>query len=146
MANISDEVQIETRTEHELSNQFQSVMGDQSFNVGTLLVLRHYQVKCGDIDKRKWRESKDEIEEMFLVPLNSFQLPAVPQRVEGVLVTNGHANPYVEPVIDGWLQMQREDHGRFVEFMHLDGLVDWIVEHRLVNELKRALQEQGIDV
>ena len=37
MANISDEVQIETRTEHELSNQFQSVMGDQSFNVGTLL-------------------------------------------------------------------------------------------------------------
>ena len=115
-------------------------------DVNGVIVLRHYQVKCGDIDKRKWRESKDEIEEMFLVPLNSFQLPAVPQRVEGVLVTNGHANPYVEPVIDGWLQMQREDHGRLVEFMHLDGLVDWIVEHRLVNELKRALQEQGIDV
>jgi hypothetical protein len=39
MANISAAVQIETRTEHELSNQFQSVMGDQSFNVGTLLIL-----------------------------------------------------------------------------------------------------------
>jgi hypothetical protein len=29
--------------------------------------------------------------------------------------------------------------------MHLDGLVDWIVEHRLVNELRVALHEQGID-
>jgi hypothetical protein len=114
-------------------------------DVNGSMVLRHYQVKCGDIDKRKWRESKHEIEEMFLVPLNSFQLPVVPQRIEGVLVTNGHANPYVEPVIDGWLHSQREDHGRSVEFMHLDTLVDWIVEHRLVNELKGALQEQGID-
>jgi hypothetical protein len=109
------------------------------------VVLRHYQVKCGDIDKKKWRESKDEIEEMFLVPFNSFQLPVVPQRIEGVLITNGHANPYVEPVIDGWLQSQRLDQGRLVEFMHLDRLVDWIVEYRLVNELKLALKEQGID-
>ena len=111
-----------------------------------VIVLRHYQVKCGDIDKRKWRESKEEIEEMFLVPLNSFQLPIAPQRIEGVLVTNGHANPYVEPVIDGWLESERRDHGRFVEFMHLDILVDWIAERRLVNELKLALQEQGVDV
>jgi len=110
------------------------------------VVLRHYQVKCGDIDKKKWRESKDELEEMFLVPLNSFQLPVAPQRIEGVLVTNGHANPYVEPVIDGWLRSQRQDHGRIVEFMHLDGLVDWIVEHRRVNELKNALHEQGVEV
>jgi len=110
------------------------------------IILRLYQVKCGDIDKRKWRESKDEIEEIFLVPLNSFQLPVAPQHIEGVLVTNGHANPYVEPVIDGWLRSQQREHGRFVEFMHLDGLVDWIVRHRLVNELKGALQEQGVDV
>ena len=110
------------------------------------VVLRHYQVKCGDIDKRKWRESKDEIEEMFLVPLNSFQLPLTPQRIEGVLVTNGHANPYVEPVIDGWLRSQQQDHGRIVEFMHLDRVVDWIVEHRLVNELKSALHEQGVEI
>ncbi len=61
-------------------------------------------------------------------------------------MTNGHANPYVEPVIDGWLRSQRQDHGRIVEFMHLDGLVDWIVEHRLVNELKNALHEQGVEV
>lgn len=30
--------------------------------------------------------------------------------------------------------------------MHLDRLVDWIVEHRLVNELKSALREQGVEI
>jgi hypothetical protein len=108
-------------------------------------VLRHYQVKCGDIGKIKWRESKNEMEEMFQVPLTSFQLPVVPQQIEGVLITNGHANPYVEPVIDGWLQEQRDTHRRVVEFMHLDALVDWITKDRLVNELRAALREQGID-
>jgi hypothetical protein len=108
-------------------------------------VLRHYQVKCGDIDKRKWRESKDEMEQMFQVPLASFQLSVVPEQTEGVLVTNGHANPYVEPLIDGWLREQRETHKRVVQFLHLDTLVDWITQHRLVNELRVALREQGID-
>jgi hypothetical protein len=108
-------------------------------------VLRHYQVKCGNIDKRKWRESKDEMEEMFQVPLPSLQLLFAPQRTEGVLITNGHANTYVEPVISGWMQEQRNTHGRSVEFMHLDALVDWITKNRLVNELRAALREQGVD-
>jgi hypothetical protein len=108
-------------------------------------VLRHYQVKCGDMDKRKWRESRDEMEQMFQVQLASFQLAVVPQRTEGVLVTNGHANAYVEPLIDGWLREQRETHKRVVQFLHLDALVDWIAENRLVNELRLALREQGID-
>ena len=30
-------------------------------------------------------------------------------------------------------------------FMHLDALVNWIVKGRLVNELRAALQEQGMD-
>src|SRR5437660_3976787 len=38
-------------------------------------ILRLYQVKCDEIDKKKWRESEDELKEMFLVPLESFQLP-----------------------------------------------------------------------
>ncbi len=111
-----------------------------------VIVLRQYQVKCGDIDTTKWRESKDEMEKMFQVPLTSFQLPVVPQQIEGVLITNGHANPYVEPVIDGWLQEQRETHKRLVEFMHLDSLVEWITKGRLVNELRAALRENGIDI
>jgi hypothetical protein len=113
--------------------------------VDGMAVLRQYQVKCGDITTPKWRESKNEMEEMFQVPLISFQLPVVPQKIEGVLVTNGHANTYVEPVISGWLQEQRETHRRLVEFMHLDALVDWITKNRLVNELQAALRELGID-
>lgn len=110
------------------------------------LVLRHFQVKCGDIDTKKWRESKDELEEIFQVPLQSPQLPELPQRIEGVLVTNGHANPHVEPRMTGWFKEQRETHGRCVSFMHLDGLVDWVVESRLVNELRAALQEEGVNI
>jgi len=108
-------------------------------------VLRHYQVKCGDLDTPKWRESKDELEVMFQVPLTTFQLPMVPQQIEGVLVTNGHANTYVEPRIAGWLNEQRETHGRAVKIVHLDALVDWITKHHLVNELRVALREQGLD-
>jgi hypothetical protein len=96
--------------------------------------------------QRKWRESRGELEEIFLVPLSHFQLPATPQRIEGILVTNGHANPFVEPVMEGWFREQREQRGRHVEFMHLDGLVDWITEYRLVNELREALREERISV
>jgi hypothetical protein len=115
-------------------------------DIDSVVVLRHFQVKCGDLDTRKWRESKNELEEIFLVPLHSLQLPVLPQRIEGVLVTNGHANTYVEPVMTGWFEEQQKTHGRRVSFMHLDGLVDWIVESRLVNELRAALQEAGIEV
>jgi hypothetical protein len=108
--------------------------------------LRSYQVKCGNIDKDKWRESKDGLEEMFLVPLSSLHLPERPNRIEGVLVCNGHANPFVEPVMEAWLRDQRDHHNRAVEFMHLDGLIDWITKDRLVNDFKAALVEQGIRV
>jgi hypothetical protein len=110
------------------------------------VILYLYQVKCGDIDKRKWRESTDELEEMFLVPFSALQLPMSPTRTIGVLVCNGHANPYVEPVMEGWFSQQLEKHGRTIEFHHLDWLVDWITDKRLVNELKKALDEQGVSV
>jgi hypothetical protein len=38
MANVSVGVQIETKTKHELSIPFQSVAGNRSLNVGTLLI------------------------------------------------------------------------------------------------------------
>ena len=37
MANISGDVQIETRIKHDLPIAFQSVVGEQSINVGTLV-------------------------------------------------------------------------------------------------------------
>ena len=48
-------------------------------------VLRLYQAKCGDLDKRKWRESKDELEEMFLLPIESLHLPVQPTVIKGFL-------------------------------------------------------------
>ncbi|HEV2549970.1 MAG TPA: hypothetical protein VGU20_21850 [Stellaceae bacterium] len=86
------------------------------------------------------------MEEIFQVPLASFQLPGIPGEVQGILVTNGHANTYVEPVIDGWILEQRGKHGRTVDFMHLDNLIGWINEHRLANELRLALKELGIAI
>ena len=109
-------------------------------------VLCLYQVKCGEMNTPKWREARAELEEMFLVPLSEFQLPVSPQRIEGYLVTNGHANTHVEPVMEGWFEEQRRDHGRDITFMHLDMLVDWIFKVRLVNELRAALDEEGIKV
>jgi hypothetical protein len=38
MANVSVAVEIETRTEHDLSTVLQGVADDQSVNVGTLVV------------------------------------------------------------------------------------------------------------
>jgi hypothetical protein len=110
------------------------------------VILRCYQVKCGDIDKKKWRETKDELEEMFRVKLPKLQLPMTPQRIEGFLVTNGHANPYAEPDMDSWFAEQREKFQRCIEFMHLDKLVDWITRSRLTSELRIALKEQGIPI
>ena len=108
--------------------------------------LRFYQVKCGDIKKGDWRGCREQLEEMFLVPIPSLQLPAEPTQTIGVLVCNGHANPYVEPVMDAWIREQRQTHERLIEFWHLDGLVDWITDNRLVNELKLALVEQGVPI
>lgn len=108
-------------------------------------VLRMYQVKCGDITKPKWREARDEMEEMFLVPLPALQIGGRVDAREGILVCNGHANLHAEPVMEAWFEEQRRTSGRTFEFMHLDGLVHWIEEERLINEFKLALSEIGIE-
>ena len=108
--------------------------------------LRFYQVKCGDIKKGDWGECREQLEEMFLVPIASLHLPAEPTQTIGVLVCNGHANPYVEPVMDAWIREQRQTHERLIEFWHLDGWVNWIIDNKLVNELRAALGEQGVPI
>src|SRR5271170_1593432 len=70
------------------------------------------KLECGEMNTPKWRKARAELEEMFLVPMSEFQLPVSPQRIEGYLVTNGHANSHVEPVMEGWFEEQRRDHGR----------------------------------
>jgi len=107
-------------------------------------VLRMYQAKCGDINKPKWRESQDELEEMFLVPLSSFQIQNVVDEREGILICNGHVNPHVEPVVEGWFQEQKKTYGRTFIFQSIDYLVQWIVKERLINGFRAALSELGL--
>lgn len=103
-----------------------------------------YQAKCGDMTMGKWRQSRHELEDMFLLPLSDFQIGTTPVEREGILVSNGHASPYVEPVMEHWFEEQKRIHARDIRFMHLDGLVDWILRRRLTNELKAVFGELGI--
>jgi hypothetical protein len=107
-------------------------------------VLEMYQAKAGDISKRNWPKARDEIEEMFLVDIAAAQLPQEPIRREAILFFNGHLNPYVEPVVTGWLAEQESDHGRKIVLMHLDAIVAWISSGGLINEFRAATDELGL--
>jgi hypothetical protein len=109
-------------------------------------ILLMYQAKAGDITKANWPKARDELEEMFQVDMSAVQMPVGPDDREGILVFNGHLNPYVEPVVDGWLQEQRKDHRRTFTIMHLDSIVRWIVNKNLLNDLREALAELGIAI
>jgi hypothetical protein len=98
----------------------------------------------GDITKPKWRESQHELEEMFLVPLPAMQMPNDADLREGMLIGNGHINPYVEPAMEGWFQEQKQAHGRTIKFTSLDHLVQWIVNEGLINDFRAALAELGL--
>ncbi len=72
------------------------------------------------------------------------QFPEVPNRVEGILVTNGHANSYAEPAIGAWMDDARKNRGWNVKFMHLDMLVNWIIGERLENEFRQVFDETAL--
>ena len=108
-------------------------------------ILKMYQVKCGDIIKPKWGAIRSELEEAFLVPLSNLHISGEVDSREVILVCNGHANPFVEPVMENWFKEEKRAHGRDYSFMHLDGLVKWIVEGKLVNEFEAVLRELAID-
>ena len=108
--------------------------------------LEMYQVKAGDITTPVWRKARDELEEMFLVDLSGVQLPVEPDDREGILIFNGHVGMHVEPVVDGWLRKQSENHNRSFRLMHLDQIVTWIMQYGLTNELRSALSEVGVAI
>jgi hypothetical protein len=110
------------------------------------VLLTMYQVKAGDITKQNWPATRQELEEIFQVPLPEVQLPVAPDRIEAVLAFNGHLNTYVEPVVEGWVEEQLRDHGRSVRIEHLDRLVRWVLDERLINELRAALEEFGVTI
>jgi hypothetical protein len=109
-------------------------------------ILKMYQVKVGNIDMRKWRDSRNELEDMFYADISDVQLPAKPDACEGILIFNGHVHPLTEPLVEGWLAEQERDHGRTFTIMGLDSIVTWIVNNRLTSELREVLSELGISI
>lgn len=112
--------------------------------VGDKLVLRMYQAKCGDIKKPDWAAIRPQLEEIFQVPMESFQIGAPVDRRVGILVWNGHAEPHVEPVMEGWKKDQLKMLQREYEFMHLDDVVNYILESRLISAFREAISEISI--
>ncbi len=110
------------------------------------VILRMYQLKIGDITTAVWTDARRELEDMFLVPVSDFQLRDAPDTREGILLCNGHCNPYVQPVMDAWYREQERDHRRQIRFEHLDDLVGWITRERLISELRAALEEYGVPI
>lgn len=85
------------------------------FEKDSTRTLRFYQAKVGDITAPIWRNASHELEEMYLVPLASIQIPEPVAKREGILVCNGHANPFVEPIMGPWIDEQARVHGRPVQ-------------------------------
>jgi len=56
-------------------------------------VLRMYQLKVGDITRKNWPKTRDQLEEMLQVAMCSVQLPEQPHEMEGILLFNGHIHP-----------------------------------------------------
>jgi len=106
------------------------------------LELHMFQVKCGNMTIPDWRTSRNQLEEMFQTSLPNSIIPdnLHPQRI-GILAYNGHPNLQVAPLMDGWLEEQKRDHGREYKFMHLDDIVQCISRERLVNEFRKAFSE-----
>lgn len=114
--------------------------------IGDRHVLKMYQAKAGDINLSAWHQTSPQLEDMFLVDVPSLQLPSEPDTIEGILIFNGHFNPYAEPVAQGWVEKQARDDHRTFRFMHLDQIVTWITGHGLLSELRKALKELGIPI
>ena len=112
---------------------------------GETAEVRMYQVKVGKIDTRVWRAAKQELEVMFDVPLPALLTGGqTPDRVVGYLVTNDHAGPNVQPEMDGWFATQRELLGRELHFLHIDGLVRWIYDDRLLAEFRAFVLDEAL--
>jgi hypothetical protein len=106
------------------------------------VVLRMYQIKCGEITKEKWnKDCRPQLEEIFQVPMCEIQIEDTIHKRIGILLWNGHLSPYVEPIISAWRKEQLEVFGRHYEFMNLDGIVNYIMDNRLVNALRASLSE-----
>jgi hypothetical protein len=107
--------------------------------------LRMYQAKVGAINTPGWREVKPQLEEIFEVDPPEFCKSYTIDKTIGYLVFNGHANAITITKMEGWKDLKNKQ-GLSYEFLNLDGLVQYILENRLIGELRYILYELGLPV
>jgi hypothetical protein len=113
---------------------------------GATTELRMYQAKVGEMSTSVWRNAKQELEAMFEVPVPNLLTEFVsPDSIVGYLVTNRHPGPYVVSEMEGWFTQQRTVFGRDIRLMHIDGLVSYIFENRLINEFRSFCHDEGLE-
>ncbi|MES0491341.1 MAG: hypothetical protein ABUK01_15210 [Leptospirales bacterium] len=118
------------------------VLEEQGINT-----LLSYQVKIGDIKTSAWRDIKPQLEEVFEVePPAIITDDTVIHDKIGILIFNGHPNTAAEEKMSGWKHERFEKLGNKYEFMHLDSIVQFIVQNKLYSELRKTLQEFQIDL
>lgn len=106
------------------------------------LVLQLFQVKIGDIDTSAWRGIKQQLEEMMETDIPQIlDLDGKSYKKIGYLVFNGHIKIQVEPKVSGWKQTRRDRMNEVHEIMHIDKIVNFIVDNRLVSEFREAIAE-----
>ncbi len=109
------------------------------------LILKLYQVKVGDISTPDWREIKPQLEEMMEVtPPASLELESKEYIKIGILAFNGHIKPIVDPKVEGWQKKRLDEMEEEYQIMHLDKMVKFIFENRLVSEFREILNEYSI--
>jgi hypothetical protein len=113
-------------------------------STGGQRVLRCYQAKIGPISTANWGKLRSQIDEIFLMDVGALQLGGPIDSKEAVVVCNGHITPHYEEFVKNWCQEQSRVFGRTIVFQHIDMLVNWIVDNRLVSELRAMCRDLGL--
>ncbi len=114
-------------------------------NINSKKINYCYSFKVGELKKSQWnKEVRPQLEEIFQVKFESPELNEDVLDTIGVLLWNDHLSPYVEPIVRGWLDEQKNVHGRQFELMNIDSVVNYIKDNKLSGLLREALRDEGI--
>lgn len=114
-------------------------------NINGKKVNYFYSFKVGELKKSQWnKDVRPQLEEIFQVKLDSPEYNDDVSATIGVLLWNDHLSPYVEPIVTGWLDEQRNTFNRHYDMMNIDSVVSYIRDNKLTGLLRNALRDEGI--
>jgi len=108
-------------------------------------ILEMYQVKIGNMNTSSWREVKPQLEEIYEVEPPQFIIDKGIDDKSGILIFNGTIYPIVEQKISGWLNTKKNQNQHYI-LMDLDSIVNYVIDNKLISELRYTLKENEIDI